>query len=117
MDYIPTSEKGNINGVATLGSDGKVPSGQLLIMNYIPTSEKGANSGVATLGTDGKVPSTQLPAMNYAPSTHASQHGSSGSDPITPASIGAATSNHTHSEYAASSHNHSASYRKGCSIA
>lgn len=56
----------------------------------IPSSEKGAASGVATLGTDGKVPPGQLPAMNYAPSTHASQHGSRGSDPITPESIGAA---------------------------
>ena len=32
-----------------------------------------------------------------APSTHASQHGASGSDPITPASIGAAVSSHNHS--------------------
>lgn len=60
----------------------------------IPASEKGAASGVATLGTDGKVPPGQLPAMNYAPSTHASQHGSSGSDPITPAAIGAAAASH-----------------------
>ena len=43
----------------------------------------------ADLGEDGKVPSAQLPAMNYAPSTHASQHASSGSDPITPKSINA----------------------------
>ena len=67
-------------------------------MDYIPTSEKGANSGVATLGSDGKVPSTQLPAMNYAPSTHASQHASGGSDAITPESIGAAPSGHTHDD-------------------
>ena len=63
----------------------------------IPTREKGAASGVATLGTDGKVPSGQLPAMNYAAKTHASQHASGGSDPITPASIGAAASSHNHS--------------------
>lgn len=106
---LPASEKGVASGVATLDTNGKVPSGQLPSMDYIPTSEKGANSGVATLGSDGKVPSTQLPAMNYAPSTHASQHASGGSDPITPASIGAATSDHTHSNYAASSHNHAAS--------
>ena len=56
----------------------------------IPASEKGAASGVATLGTDGKVPTGQLPSMNYAAKTHASQHRSGGSDPITPADIGAA---------------------------
>lgn len=60
----------------------------------IPSSEKGAASGVATLGTDGKVPTGQLPAMDYAPSTHASQHASDGSDPITPAAIGAAAASH-----------------------
>ena len=60
----------------------------------IPSNEKGAASGVATLGADGKVPSGQLPAMNYAPSTHASQHASGGSDPITPAAIGAAAASH-----------------------
>lgn len=60
----------------------------------IPASEKGAANGVATLGTDGKVPTGQLPAMNYAPSTHASQHATGGSDPITPASIGAAAASH-----------------------
>ena len=60
----------------------------------IPASEKGTAGGVATLGDDGKVPPGQLPAMNYAPFTHASQHASGGSDPITPASIGAAAASH-----------------------
>ena len=60
----------------------------------IPTTEKGAANGVATLGADGKVPTGQLPAMNYAPYTHASQHATGGSDPITPASIGAAAASH-----------------------
>ena len=63
-------------------------------VSAVPAEEKGAPEGVATLGTDGKVPPGQLPAMNYAPSTHASQHGSGGSDPITPASIGAAAASH-----------------------
>ena len=67
---IPTTEKGAANGVATLGADGKVPTGQLPAMDYVPNSEKGAASGVATLGTDGKVPSAQLPSMNYAPLSH-----------------------------------------------
>ena len=60
----------------------------------IPASEKGTAGGVATLGDNGKVPTGQLPAMDYAPSTHASQHGSGGSDPITPAAIGAAEASH-----------------------
>ena len=60
----------------------------------IPASEKGTAGGVATLGDGGKVPTGQLPAMDYAPSTHASQHGSGGSDPITPAAIGAAAASH-----------------------
>ena len=55
----------------------------------IPATQKGVASGVATLGTDGKVPTAQLPNMDYAPSKHASQHASGGSDPITPANIGA----------------------------
>ena len=62
--------------------------------DFVKSSEKGAANGVATLGDDGKVPTGQLPAMDYAPSTHASQHGSGGSDPITPAAIGAAAASH-----------------------
>ena len=50
----------------------------------------------ADLDESGKVPSDQLPEMNYAPASHAAQHASGGTDPITPASIGAAASNHTH---------------------
>lgn len=42
--------------------------------------------------------------------SHASTHASGGSDPITPASIGAAAASHTHSEYAASDHNHDSVY-------
>lgn len=52
------------------------------------TALMGAPHGLATLDGNGKVPDTQLPA--YAPSTHASRHAGGGSDPITPASIGAA---------------------------
>ena len=61
---IPTSEKGTASGVATLGTDGKVPSAQLPSLDYVPTSEKGKASGVATLGTDGKVPTGQLPEIS-----------------------------------------------------
>ena len=63
-------------------------------VSAVPAEEKGAPEGVATLGADGKVPTGQLPAMDYAPSTHASQHASDGSDPITPAAIGAAAASH-----------------------
>lgn len=36
LNYIPTSEKGKPDGVATLGSDGKVPEEQLPEMDYDP---------------------------------------------------------------------------------
>lgn len=61
---IPSSEKGAASGVATLGADGKVPSGQLPSLDYVPTSEKGKENGVATLGADGKVPAGQLPEIS-----------------------------------------------------
>ena len=35
---IPTTEKGAANGVATLGDDGKVPTGQLPAMDYAPST-------------------------------------------------------------------------------
>ena len=50
----------------------------------------GAASAVDWSAVTGK-PST------FEPSLHAATHASGGSDPITPASIGAATANHTHS--------------------
>ena len=91
-----TGAQGQIVG---FGPDGKAvaqdkPTYAASEVGAIPTTEKGAANGVAILGTDGKVPPGQLPAMDYAPSTHASQHGSGGADPITPAAIGAAASSH-----------------------
>ena len=91
-----TGTQGQIVG---FGPDGKAvaqdkPTYAASEVGAIPTTEKGAANGVATLGADGKVPTGQLPAMNYAPSTHASQHATGGSDPITPASIGAAAASH-----------------------
>ena len=59
----------------------------------IPSSDKGKAGGVATLDSSGKVPSGQIPSLEYAAKTHASTHATSGSDPITPASIGAASKN------------------------
>lgn len=60
LNYVRDSEKGAADGVATLGSDSKVPSSQLPDMDYIPTSAKGAANGVATLGPDGIIPSDQV---------------------------------------------------------
>ena len=66
---IPVNEKGAAGGVASLGSDGKVPSTQLPSLDYIPTSQKGAAGGVASLGADGKVPGAQLPSLDYIPTS------------------------------------------------
>ncbi|MDP3869924.1 hypothetical protein [Phenylobacterium sp.] len=65
LAFVLNTQKGIASGIATLGTDGKVPSAQLPAVatgDFIPTSQKGAVSGVASLGTDGKVPTTQLPA-------------------------------------------------------
>ena len=91
-----TGAQGQIVG---FGPDGKAvaqdkPTYAASEVGAIPTTEKGAANGVATLGADRKIPAEQLPEMDYAPSTHASQHGSGGSDPITPAAIGAAAASH-----------------------
>ena len=92
---ISVSMLGKPNGVATLDSSGKVPSGQIPSLEY--ASKKHASQH-ATGGSDPITPDS----IGAAPSTHASQHATSGRDPITPASIGAATSGHTHN-YAGSS--------------
>lgn len=66
---IPATEKGAQNGVATLGSDGKIPGTQLPAMNFIAASQKGAANGVASLDSSGKVPTAQIPALDYVPKT------------------------------------------------
>lgn len=83
---VPTTEKGAANGVATLGSDGKVPSAQLpaasgggavssvntktgdVVLNAadvgaVATTALGAASGVATLDASSKVPTAQIPSL------------------------------------------------------
>ncbi|QAX93274.1 tail fiber protein [Streptomyces phage Vash] len=83
---VPTTEKGAANGVATLGSDGKVPSAQLpassgggavssvntktgdvvLVasdVGAVATTALGAASGVATLDASSKVPTAQIPSL------------------------------------------------------
>lgn len=70
-----TDKLGTASGIATLGTDGKLTSGQLPSIDktyvglgnvtntaQIPLSQKGAVNGVATLGADGKVLSSQLPS-------------------------------------------------------
>lgn len=47
QNYIPASEKGTPNGVATLDAEGKVPVDQLPAMDYVPISDVGAPGGVA----------------------------------------------------------------------
>lgn len=56
-------------------------------LGAIAATEKGAANGVATLGADGRIPEGQLPPA--APISHAAQHATGGSDPISPASISA----------------------------
>lgn len=82
VNYVKAQIKSNVtdklgvaSGIATLGTDGKLTSGQLPSIDktyvglgnvdnvaQIPLSQKGVANGVATLGTDGKVPSAQLPS-------------------------------------------------------
>ena len=54
MDYIPTSEKGQSGGVATLGQDGKVPAGQLPKMDYDPSGSAAAVQKALTAHTGNK---------------------------------------------------------------
>lgn len=78
-DFVTHNElyalEGAANGLATLGGDGKVPSGQLPPLDYIPTGEKGEAGGVATLGENGKVPSSQLPPLDYIPADEKGEAG------------------------------------------
>ena len=60
--FVSSSEKGVASGVATLDSNGKVPSSQLDLSSKLDASLKGANNGVAELDSSGKVPTSQLPA-------------------------------------------------------
>ena len=65
--FIPTTQKGQAGGVATLDSSGKVPASQLPEMDYIPSGEKGKKNGVATLGADGKLSDVQVPDASKVP--------------------------------------------------
>ena len=94
-DFIPTTEKGADNGVATLNAYGQIPDNQIpLLTNYLLRSEKGSENGLATLDANRRLNEVHKPdytasEVGAAAATHASQHASGGSDPITPADIGA----------------------------
>lgn len=61
---INTTDKGAVNGIASLDGTGKVPTAQIPSLSYVPTTEKGSNNGVATLDGTGKVPASQLSVSN-----------------------------------------------------
>lgn len=67
LGYIPTSEKGRANGVASLDNKGQLTASQLPALSYIPVSEKAAPNGVASLDTKGLVPKAQLPTLGLLP--------------------------------------------------
>lgn len=102
---VDTDLLGVADGVATLGSDGKVPTGQLptppvvsvntetgavvldaVDVGAIPIAQKAAVNGVASLDGSGKVPSAQLPT---APVT--SVNGETGAVTLDAADVGALT--------------------------
>ena len=84
-DRVGAASSTHANQHATNGSDPITPAS----IGAIPSSDKGKAGGVATLDSSGKVPSGQIPSLEYAGKTHASQHATNGSDPITPEDIGA----------------------------
>lgn len=59
--FIPLSQKGAANGVASLNASSKVPLANLDVSTLIPLSQKGANLGVATLDSTGKLAGSQVP--------------------------------------------------------
>lgn len=71
---IPETEKGAAGGVATLGSDGKVPTGQLPAMNYDPAGSAAAvqqalNSHIADKDNPHEVDPEQIGAATRAEGT------------------------------------------------
>ena len=112
---IPASEKGTANGVATLGSNGKVPASQLPDTNAVSSvfgrvgtivAQAGdytaamvgarSNTWMPTASEVGARSNTWMPnaaETGAAPSIHASQHSSNGADPIIPENIGAIPTN------------------------
>lgn len=90
-------------GLATkLGVGGSIPESQVIgligdLVGKVNTSAVGAANGVAPLDSGSKVPLVNLPAT-LPPSTHAITHAIGGTDPVSPASIGAANIVHGHAQ-------------------
>ena len=73
---IPASEKGTAGGVATLGDDGKVPTGQLPAMNYAPSTHASQHA------SDGADPITP-DAIGAAPAyTYGTEDLTAGTSPL-----------------------------------
>lgn len=70
------------------GNMDKIDAGMKANADKLKTLQDGQKNKADLV--EGKVPSNQIPSLEYAAKKHASQHASGGSDPITPASIGAA---------------------------
>lgn len=69
---------------------GNMSSSSALFFNITPilSSETATSKGISVNSADEW---TTMKTLAFAPQTHASRHASTGADPITPASIGAAT--------------------------
>ena len=68
--FIPLREKGQPSGVATLGTDGKVPSGQLPDMDYDPAGSAAAVQNLlaghtANLDNPHQVKASQIPCLPW----------------------------------------------------
>lgn len=95
-----SANKGQANGYAGLGADGLVPTAQLpasnttfLSLTDTPSSYSGQASKVVRVNSG----ATALEFVDAStPGAHASTHADGGSDEVTPAAIGAATDDHTH---------------------
>ena len=61
---------GAASGIASLDSNGKVPSAQIPSLNFIPTSEKDAASGVAGLDSNSKVKASEASSHIVAVSSN-----------------------------------------------
>lgn len=71
-ECVKKADKGQANGVAPLGEDGKIDESYLssstkgkltLAENAVPKNTKGVANGVASLDSSGKVPASQLPGF------------------------------------------------------
>lgn len=94
LGAVGSNQLGKPGGVASLGTDGKVPAIQLPAMNFDPKGSAKAvqdNLNTHTQDTTAHVTADERRAWDgKAAGKHASQHAANGSDPVTPAAIGAA---------------------------